>query len=56
MNLELLFKVSLGLHGENTSVRFLMEDVLRLLGSMTTLEKHKSPENFFLFVIKLFQG
>jgi len=56
VNLELLFKVSLGLHGENTSVRFLMEDVLRLLGSMTTLEKHESPENFFLFVIKLFQG
>jgi len=56
VNLELLFKVPLGLHGENTSVHFLMEDVLRLLGGMTTLEKHESPENFFLFVIELFQS
>ena len=56
VNLELLFKVPSGLHGENASVRFLMEDILGLLGSMTTLEKHKSPENFFLFIIELFWG
>jgi len=54
VNLELLFKVPSGLHGENTSVHFLTEDILRPLGSMTTLEKHESPENFFLFVIELF--
>ena len=56
VNLELLFKVPLGLHGENTSVHFLTEDVLGPLGSMTTLEKCESPENFFLFVVELFQG
>ena len=54
MNLELLFKVPPGLHGENASVRFLMEDVLGLLGSTTTLEKRESPENFFLFIVELF--
>jgi len=52
---ELLFKVTPGLYRENTSVRFLTVDVLRPLGSMTTLEKHESPENFFLFVVELFQ-
>jgi len=56
LNLELLFKVPLGLHGENTSVHFLTEDVLRPLGSTTTLEKHESPENFFLFIAELFRG
>jgi len=55
VNLELLFKVPPGLYGENASVCFLTEDVLGLLGSMTTLEKHESPENFFLFVAELFQ-
>ena len=55
MNLELLFKVPLGLHGENASVCFLTEDVLGPLGSMITLEKRESPENFFLFVAELFQ-
>jgi len=52
----LLFKVPPGLHGENASVCFLMEDVLRPLGSMTTLEKCESPENFFLFITELFRG
>jgi len=55
LNLELLFKVPPGLHGENTSVHFLTEDVLRPLGGTTTLEKHESPENFFLFIAELFQ-
>jgi len=54
VNPELLFKVPPGLHGENASVRFLTEDVLGPLSSMTTLEKHESPENFFLFVAELF--
>jgi len=56
VNPELLFKVPLGLHRENASVRFLTEDILGPLGSMTTLEKRESPENFFLFVTELFQG
>jgi len=56
VNLELLFKVPPGLHGENASVCFLMEDVLRPLGSTTTLEKCESPENFFLFITELFRG
>jgi len=56
VNPELLFKVPPGLHGENTSVHFLTDDVLGPLGGMTTLEKCESPENFFLFVIELFWG
>jgi len=54
VNPELLFKVSSGLHGENASVYFLTKDILRPLGSMTTLEKGESPENFFLFIMELF--
>jgi len=59
VNLELLFKVPPGLHRKNASVHFLTEDVLGLLGLLggtTTLEKHESPENFFLFVAELFRG
>jgi len=56
VNPELLFKVPPGLHGENASIPFLMEDVLGLLSSTTTLEKRESPENFFLFIAELFQG
>jgi len=37
-------------------VRFLMEDVLRPLGGTTILEKHESPENFFLLIVELLQG
>ena len=53
---ELLFKVSLGLDGENASVRFLTEYVFEPLGSMISFEEHKSPENPFLFVVELLQG
>jgi len=56
VNPELLFKVPPGLHGENASVCFLTEDVLGLLGGTITLEKHESPENFFLFITELFRG
>ena len=56
VNLKLLFKVPPGLHRENASVHFLTEDILGPLGGMTTLEKHESPENFFLFIAELFQG
>jgi len=52
---ELLLKVPPGWYGENTSVCFLMEDVLRPLGGTTILEKRKSPEDFFLLVVELLQ-
>jgi len=53
---ELLLKVPPGWYGENTSVRFLTEDILGPLGGTTTLEKCESPENFFLFVVELLQS
>jgi len=33
-----------------------MEDVLGPLGGMTILERHESPENFFLLVVELLRG
>jgi len=56
VQLELLFKVSLGLDGENTSVHFLTEYVFGPLGGMTSFEEHESPENPFLFVMELLWG
>jgi len=56
VQLELLFKVSLDLDGENASVRFLTEHVFRPLGSTTSFEERESPENPFLFVMELLQG
>ena len=53
---ELLFKVSLCLDGENTSVCFLMEHIFGLLGSTTVFEEYESPENSFLFVVELLRG
>jgi len=53
---ELLLKVLPGWYGENASVCFLTEDVLRPLGSTTILEKCESPENFFLLIIELLWG
>jgi len=50
---ELLFKVSLGLDGENTSVHFLTEHVFGPLGGTTTFEECKSPEDFLLFIVEL---
>jgi len=52
----LLLKVPPGWYRENTSVRFLTEDVLGPLGGMTILEKRESPENFFLLVVELLWG
>ena len=52
---ELLFEVSLGLNGENTSVRFLTEHVFGLLGGMISFKERESPENLFLFVMELLQ-
>jgi len=56
VQLELLFKVSLGLDRENASVRFLTEYIFGLLGGTTSFEERKSPENPFLFVVELLQG
>ena len=56
MKSELLLKVPPGEYGENAGICFLMEDVLRPLGSMTILEKRESPKNFFLLVIELLWG
>jgi len=53
---ELLLKVPPGWYGEDAGVRFLTEDVLGPFGGTTILEKHESPENFFLFVVELLQG
>jgi len=53
---ELLLKVPPGWYGKNAGVRFLTEDILRPFGGTTILEKHKSPEDFFLFVVELLQG
>ena len=56
MNLELLFKVSLCLDGENTSIRFLMEHVFGPLGGTTAFEEGEGPENSLLFVMELLRG
>jgi len=56
VQLELLFKVSPGLDGENASVCFLTEYVFGPLGGMTSFEERESPENPFLFVIELLWG
>jgi len=56
MQPELLFKVSPGLDGENTSVRFLIEYIFGPLGGTTSFEERESPENPFLFVVELLWG
>ena len=56
MQLELLFKFSPGLDGENASVRFLTEYVFRPLGGTTSLEEREGPEDPFLFIMELLWG
>jgi len=56
VQLELLFKVSPGLDGENASVRFLTKYVFGPLGGTTSLEEREGPENPFLFILELLQG
>jgi len=56
VDLEPLFEVPPGSDGENTSVHFLTEHVLGPLGSATTFEKRKGPEDFLLFVVELLWG
>jgi len=56
VDLELLFKVLLGLDGENASIHFLMEHIFGPLGGITTFEECEGPENFLLFVVELLWG
>jgi len=56
MQLELLFKFSLGLDGENAGVRFLTKYVFGPLSGTTSLEECEGPENPFLFVLELLRG
>jgi len=56
VQLELLFKFSLGLDGENAGVRFLTEYIFGPLGGTTSLKEHEGPEDPFLFVMELLQG
>jgi len=56
MQLELLFKFSPGLDGENASVCFLMKYIFRPLGGPTSPEEREGPENPFLFILELLQG
>jgi len=54
VKLELLLKISPGLDRENPSVRFLTKYIFGPLGSMTSFEERKSPENPFFFIMELF--
>jgi len=51
--LELLLKVSPGLNGEDASVCFLTKEVLRPLGSPSSLEEGEGPEDFLLIATEL---
>jgi len=53
---ELLFKFSLGLDGENASVRLLTKYVFGPLGGTASFEERQGPENPFLFVLELLRG
>jgi len=56
VKLELLLEISPGLDRENASVCFLTKYIFGLLGSTTSFEERKSPENPFFFVMELLQG
>jgi len=56
VKLELLLEVPPSWYGENASVCFLTEDIFGLLGGTIILEKHESPENFFLLIVELLWG
>jgi len=53
LTLELLLEVGLGLNKEDASVCFLAKEVLRPLGSLSTLEEGESPEDFLLIAAEL---
>jgi len=50
---ELLLEVSPGLNREDTSVHFLVKEVLGPLGSPFTLEEGEGPEDFLLVTAEL---
>jgi len=56
VQLELSFKFSPGLDGENTSVCFLTKYVFGPLGGTSSLEEREGPENPFLFILELLRG
>jgi len=56
LTLELLFEVGPGSNWEDTSVRLLAKEILRLLRSMSILEEGKGPEDFFLIAGELLWG
>jgi len=53
---ELLLKVGPELNGEDASVCFLTKEILGPLGSPSTLEKDKGPEDFLLIIAELLQS
>jgi len=56
VQLELSFKFSPSLDGENASVRFLTKYVFGPFGGTSSLEECEGPENPFLFVLELLWG
>jgi len=56
VQLELLFKFSPGLDGENAGVCFLTEYVFGPFGGTTSLKEREGPEDPFLFVMELLRG
>ena len=56
VDLELLFKVPLGLDRENASVCFLMKHIFGPLSGMTIFEECEDPEDFLLFIVELLWG
>jgi len=54
--LELLFEVGPGLDGKDTSVRFLVKEVLGPPHSLSIFEKGKGPQDFLLVAAELFRG
>jgi len=53
---ELLFEVSPGLDGKDTSVHFLVKEVLGPPRGLSIFEKGKGPQDFLLIAAELFQG
>jgi len=54
--LELLFEVGPGLDGKDTSVHFLVKEVLGTPCSSSIFEKGKGPQDFLLVTAELFRG
>jgi len=56
VQLELLFKFSPDLDGENTCVRFLTEYIFGPLGGTISLKECEGPKDPFLFIMELLWG